>query len=72
MIDVRKTFAKPKDVGKTYVLLVNAPHFSKRPSDLKLNGTQERQRHHFLAQFSIPFHMVWFVLLRVVAQKTTL
>ena len=45
------------------------PHFSKPLSDLKQNGTQKR--HHFLAQFSIPFHMVWSVLLRVVAQKTT-
>ena len=30
-----------------------------------------KRRHHLLAQFSIPFHMVWSVLLRVVAQKTT-
>ena len=30
------------------------------------------KRHHFLAQFSIPFHMVWSVLLQVLAQKTTL
>ena len=31
-----------------------------------------KKGHQFLAQFSIPFHMVWSVLLRVVAQKTTL
>ena len=30
-----------------------------------------KKRHHFLATFSIPFHMVWSVLLRVVAHKTT-
>ena len=30
-----------------------------------------KKRHHFLALFSIPFHMVWSALLRVVAQKTT-
>ena len=30
-----------------------------------------KKRHHFLAQFSMPFHMVWSVLLQVLAQKTT-
>ena len=30
-----------------------------------------KKRHCFLAQFSIPFHMVWSVLLRALAQKTT-
>ena len=30
-----------------------------------------KKRHHFLAQFSIPFHMVWSILLRVLAQKIT-
>ena len=29
------------------------------------------KRHRFLAQFSIPFHMVCSVFLRVIAQKTT-
>ena len=37
-------------------------HLSKRVSDLKQNGTQKR--HHFLAQFSISFHMVWSVQLK--------
>ena len=35
------------------------------------NKMVHKKRHHFLAQFSIPFHMVWSVLLRVLAQKTT-
>ena len=35
------------------------------------NKMVHKKRHHFLAQFSIPFHMVWSVLLRVVAHKTT-
>ena len=30
-----------------------------------------KKRRHFLAQFSMPFHMVWSVLLQVVAHKTT-
>ena len=30
-----------------------------------------KKRHHFLAQFSISFQVVWSVLLQVVAQKTT-
>ena len=34
------------------------------------NKMVHKKRHHFLAQFSIPFHMVWSVLLRVLAQKT--
>ena len=38
-------------------------HLSKRPSDLKQNYTQKR--HQFLAKFSIPFHMVYSILLRV-------
>ena len=42
-------------------------HLSKRLSDLKQNGTQKW--HHFLEQFSIPFHKLWSVLLQVVAQK---
>ena len=29
-----------------------------------------KKRHHFLAQFFIPFHMVCSVLLRVLASKT--
>ena len=35
------------------------------------NKMVHKKRHNFLAQFSIPFHMVWSVLLRVLAQKTT-
>ena len=35
------------------------------------NKMAHKKRHHFLAQFSIPFHMVCSVLLRVLAQKTT-
>ena len=42
-------------------------HLSKRPSDLKQNGTQKR--HHFLEQFSKPFHKMCFILLWVVASK---
>ena len=42
--------------------------FSKRQTDLKQNGSQKE--HHFLAKFSIPFHMVWSVLLRELAKKT--
>ena len=34
------------------------------------NKMLHRKRHHFLAQFSIPFHMVCSVLLRVLASKT--
>ena len=45
-------------------------HLSKCQSDLKQNGTQKR--HHFLAQFSMPFHMMWSVLLRVLARKNTI
>ena len=37
----------------------------------QVTSNKTQKRHHFLAQFSIPFHMVWSVLLRVVAQKTT-
>ena len=48
--------------------LKDAPHISKRLSDLKQDGTQKR--HHFVAQFLIAFHIVWSILLRVVAQKT--
>jgi len=44
-------------------------HLAKRISDLKQNGTQKR--HHFVAQVSIPFHMVSSVLLRVLASETT-
>ena len=51
------------------IILVRLTDISKRPSDLKQNGTQKK--HHFLAQFSIPFYKVWSVLLRVLAQKTT-
>ena len=36
------------------------------------NKIVHKKRHHFLAQFSIPFHMVWSVLFRVLAQKTWL
>ena len=36
------------------------------------NKMVHKKRHHFLTQFSLPFHMVLFVLLRVLAQKTTL
>ena len=50
------------------VNLISMAHLAKRISDLKQNGTQER--HHFLAQFSIPFHMVCSDLLRVLASKT--
>ena len=35
------------------------------------NKMVHKKRHHFLAQFSMPFHMVWSVLLQVLAQKTT-
>ena len=35
------------------------------------NKMVHKKRHSFLAQFSIPFHMVWSVLLRVLAQKNT-
>ena len=35
------------------------------------NKMVHKKIHHFLATFSIPFHMVWSVLLRVVAHKTT-
>ena len=35
------------------------------------NKMVHNKRHHFLAQFSIAFHMVWSVLLQVLAQKTT-
>ena len=34
------------------------------------NKMVHKKRHHFLAQFSMPFHMVHSVLLRVLAQKT--
>ena len=34
------------------------------------NKMVHKKRHHFLAQFSIPFHMVCSVLLRVLASKT--
>ena len=34
------------------------------------NKMVHNKRHHFLAQFSMPFHMVWSVLLRVLASKT--
>ena len=50
--------------------MVDMAHLSKCPSDLKQNGTQEK--HYFLAQFSIPIHMVWSILLRVLAKKTNL
>ena len=30
-----------------------------------------KKRHYFLVQFSMPFHTVWSVLMRVLAQKTT-
>ena len=30
-----------------------------------------KKRHYFLTQFSKPFHMIWSVLLRVLAQKST-
>ena len=35
------------------------------------NKMVHKKRHHFLTQFSIPFHLVRSVLLRVLAQKTT-
>ena len=35
------------------------------------NKMVHMKRHYFLAQFSTPFHMVWSVLLRVLAQKAT-
>ena len=45
-------------------------HLARRTSDLKQNKTVHKKRHHFPAQFSIPFHMVCSVLLRVLASKT--
>ena len=42
-------------------------HLSKGQTDLKQKGTQ---RSCFLAQFFMPFHIVWTVLLQVIASKT--
>ena len=43
-------------------------HLSKRSSDPQTKWSQEKN--NFLAHFSIPFHMVCSVLLRVLASKT--
>ena len=61
-----------------WTLCIREKDFS---SDIKVHISQmaqvtsnkmvHKKRHHFLATFSIPFHMVWSVLLRVVAHKTT-
>ena len=52
------------------VLMVIANHIFQM-AQVTSNKMVHKKRHHFLAQFSIPFHMVWSVLLRVLAQKTT-
>ena len=76
----------PKGSGTTFIfgLLQHNYFYSYVPSPTEVkshiifpnaqmtsNKMVHKKRHHFLAQFSIPFHMVWSVLLQVLAQKTT-
>ena len=39
-------------------------------AQVTFNKMVHDKKHYFLEQFSIPFHMVWSVLLRVLAQHT--
>ena len=39
-------------------------------AEVTLNKMVHKKRNHFLAQFSMPFHMVCSVLLQVLASKT--
>ena len=43
-------------------------HLSERKGDLKQDGT--KKPHNFLAQFFMPFLMVWYVLFELLALKT--
>ena len=54
--------------GKVRILLVIVVHIFQN-AQVTWNKMVHKKRHHFLAQFSISFHIVWFVLLRVLAPE---